>query len=36
MLNEDLIEMAFIDLESGEKVYHEYIYPSNNKPITNP
>ena len=32
---ESILEIAFVDLETGDKIYHEYIYPSNGKKITN-
>ena len=35
VLTESILEMAFIDYDSGKKIYHEYIYPSNCKKITN-
>ena len=35
VLNESILEMAFIDLNTDKVVFHEYIYPSNNKKITN-
>ena len=35
VLNESILEMAFIDLNSDKVIFHEYIYPSNNNKITN-
>ena len=35
VLEESILEMSFIDLKTNDILYHEYIYPSNNKEITN-